>query len=79
MSATLMDTLENAEINLENAKRIGPAMLPMAQQQLHHAIVLLQKGYSLDDEVDPLPEKYGSIENVPDKGDATPAQARKGE
>ena len=67
MSVSIIEALQNAEINIENAKRLGPAILPLAQQQLHNAIVLLDKGYSIGDEVEPLLEKYGAVENVPEK------------
>ena len=67
MSVTIIEALENAEMNLENVKRIGLAILPMAQEQLHNAIVLLDKGYDIEDEVEPLLRQYGSVENVPDK------------
>jgi len=67
MSITIIEALENAEVNFENVKRIGLAILPMAQAQLHNAIVLLDKGYDIEDEVEPLLEEYGSVENVPDK------------
>ena len=67
MSVTVIEALENAEMNLENAKRIGLAILPLAQEQLHNAIVLLDKGYDINDEVEPLLEQYGSVESVPDK------------
>lgn len=67
MSVSIIEALQNAEINIENVKRIGPAILPLAQGQLHNAIVLLEKGYSIDDEVEPLLEQYGSVEDVPEK------------
>lgn len=67
MSVSIIEALQNAEINIENAKRIGPAILLLAQGQLHNAIVLLDKGYSIYDEVEPLLEKYGDVENVPEK------------
>jgi hypothetical protein len=64
MSVSIIEALQNAEINI---KRIGPAILPLAQGQLHNAITLLDKGYSIHDEVEPLLEKYGDVENVPEK------------
>jgi hypothetical protein len=66
MSVSIIETLQCAEINVGNALRGRiPMLLPMAQEQLHNAITLLDKGYSLYDEVEPLLEKYGSVENVP--------------
>jgi len=67
MAVTILEALQNAEMNLENVKRIGIAILPMAQSQLHNAIALLEKGYSIDDEVEPLLEKFGDVEYVPEK------------
>ena len=67
MSVTILEGLMNAECNIDNAKMLGMAILPLAKGQLHNAIVLLEKGYSIDDEVEPLLEKYGEVENVPEK------------
>ena len=39
----------------------------LAKDQLHNAIVLLDKGYDIYDEVEPLLEKYGKVEDVPKK------------
>ena len=63
MSVTIIEALQNAEINLNN----GPIGLMLAKGQLHNALTLLEKGYSIDDEVEPLLEEYGDVENVPDK------------
>jgi len=67
MSVTILEALQNAEMNFENVKRVGTGILPLAQEQLHNAVSLLEKGYSVEDEVEPLLEKYGSVEDVPDK------------
>jgi hypothetical protein len=66
MAVTIFEELQNANINLQNAKR-GMYLLPLAMTQLNNAVVLLEKGYDLYDEVEPLFEKYGSVENVPEK------------
>lgn len=63
MSVSILEALQNAEINLGN----GGFGLMLAKDQLHNAITLLEKGYSLDDEVEPLLEKYGDVESVPEK------------
>ena len=67
MSVTVIEALENAEINLTNFNRVGGAIIFIAQEQLHNAIVLLNKGYGIDDEVEPLLRQYVDVENVPDK------------
>jgi hypothetical protein len=67
MSVTILECLQNAEANLNNVKVMGIAILPMAQSQLHNAIELLDKGYDIYDEVEPLLEQFGDVENVPEK------------
>jgi len=61
-----MECLQNAKYNLDNAIKI-PALMPMVKEQLNNAVELLDKGYDIWDEVEPLLEKYGSVENVPEK------------
>jgi hypothetical protein len=66
MSVTILETLQNAKINLiENGetgigRRIGA-------EQVRNAVTLLEKGYGLDEDVEPLLEQYGSVFNVPNK------------
>lgn len=65
MSITIHECLQNAQYNLCDGKiamqhKIG-------KEQLNNAVTLLNKGYSLEDEVDPLLDQYGEVENVPDK------------
>ncbi len=64
MSVTILEALQNADYNLQHN---GAVTLPIAKNQLHNAVVLLEKGYTLDDEVEPLLEKYGDVESVPEK------------
>ena len=64
MSVTIIEGLMNAEMNIDNAGMLGMAILPMAKNQLHNARVLLEKGYSIDELVEPLLEKYDSVEAV---------------
>ena len=68
MSVTILEALQNAEINIGHYRQLGPAILPIAVGQLHNAIVLLDKGYGIYDEVEPLLEAHGDVENVPEKG-----------
>ena len=63
MAVTILEALQNANYNLSVNGSFG-AML--ANQQLKNAITLLEKGYSLNEEVEPLLEKYGTVEDVPD-------------
>jgi len=66
MSVTILEALRSAEYNL--TKNSGFARL-VGQRQLHNAIGLLEKGYFLYSEVEPLLEKYGDVEAVPDYED----------
>jgi hypothetical protein len=66
MATTILEALQNAEMNLENVKHIGTAILPIAQAQLHNAVTLLEKGYGIYEEIDPILDQYGTVENVPD-------------
>ena len=66
MSVSIMEALQNANHNLGNI-HIMPMLMPMVKEQLNNAVTLLDKGYDIWDEVEPLLEKYGSVENVPDK------------
>jgi hypothetical protein len=65
MAVTILEALQNVDYNLNQSMSF--VTLRLAQQQLHNAIVLLEKGYDADELVEPLLEKYGSVENVPDK------------
>lgn len=67
MSVTILEALQNANYNLDNIATIGTALVPMIKGQLNNAVVLLEKGYDLEDEVEPLLEKFGSVEDVPEK------------
>ena len=64
MSASILETLMNAEINLVN-NRMSSFAVELGEQQLSNAITLLKKGYGCHELVDPLLEKYGDVEAVP--------------
>jgi len=63
MSVSILEALQNAKINLNQNGVLG---VMLAKDQLHNAVTLLEKGYSVDDEVEPLLEKYGSADKAPD-------------
>lgn len=63
MSVSILEALMNADSNLQRQHPIG---ISLAKRQLHNAVVLLEKGYLLDEQVEPLLEQYGSVEEVPD-------------
>lgn len=64
MAVTILESLMNADFNLRHNEQIGKSF---AKMQLHNAVELLQKGYSIHDEVEPLLEEYGDVDKVPEK------------
>lgn len=66
MAVSILEALQNANYNLDNLVKM-PMLLPMVKSQLNNAIVLLKKGYGIWDEVEPLLEEFGDVENVPEK------------
>ena len=68
MAVSILEALQNANYNLDNLAKM-PMLLPMVKGQLNNAIVLLEKGYSIWEEVEPLLEEFGDVENVPEKSE----------
>jgi len=64
MSVSILEALQNADYNLTQKSEL--AMI-LAKEQLHNATVLLEKGYEIYEQVEPLLEKYGDVEKVPAK------------
>lgn len=64
MAVSILEVLQNAQHNLNNLQ-FFPTILPMIKEQLKNAVVLLEKGYDIYQEVEPLLEEYGDVENVP--------------
>ncbi|MEE9119401.1 MAG: hypothetical protein V3U02_12520 [Calditrichia bacterium] len=65
MSVTILEALQNADYNLnENSDLIFA--VDSGKRQLHNALELLLKGYSLETLVEPLLETFGSVEKVPE-------------
>jgi len=67
MAVTILEALENANYNIDNVAKLGMGLLPLVKEQLNNAVILLEKGYDLYEKVEPLLEKYGDVENVPEK------------
>jgi len=63
---TILEALQNAQFNFNSSRQI-PELYKIAKNQLDNAVALLEKGYDKEDEIDPLIEKYGNVNNVPDK------------
>ena len=56
MSVTILEALKNANHNFSNIPKIGMVLFPIVKEQLNNAVILLGKGYGLNDEVEPLLE-----------------------
>lgn len=67
MSVSILEVLQSANYNIDNIKVIGLDLLPVVKSQINNATILLEKGYGIWDEVEPLLEEYGDVENVPYK------------
>jgi hypothetical protein len=66
MPLSILETLQNADYNMSNNGTTGSTI---ASKQLHNAVVLLEKGYSIYDEITCLLEKHETVESVPEKND----------
>lgn len=64
MAVTILEALQNANYNLDNM-RVMPGLYPVVKSQLNNALVLLEKGWPIYQEVEPLLEEFGDVENVP--------------
>lgn len=60
--ATIIETLQNAEFNIRNNNML---VLNLALEQIRNARILLEKGYAPQEEIEPLLERFGSIDDVP--------------
>ena len=65
MAVTILEALQNANHNIDNIKFMGTALIPLVKNQLNNAVLLLEKGYPITQEVEPLLEEFGDVENVP--------------
>lgn len=61
-----LECLMNAEHNLKGGL---PFQAAIGREQLHNAVVLLEKGYGINDKVEELIEEYGVVEDVPEKAE----------
>lgn len=66
MAVSILEALQNANYNLDSMKRMGMGLFPMVKGQLNNAVVLLEKGYPIETEVEPLLDEYGVVEAVPE-------------
>lgn len=64
MSVSILEALAGADYNLQHNGLLG---LQIAKAQVHNATILLEKGYSIHEEIESLLEKYGTVEDVPEK------------
>jgi hypothetical protein len=64
VSASIYETLQNADRNLQSNTRIG---LSIGKRQLHNAVALLKTGYSLREQGSVLLDEYSVVDNALDK------------
>lgn len=79
MAETILEALQKADLKMKTVISLLPAYnlrrsnvgigLHFAKDQLHNAVTLLDKGYSLTVEVEPLLEEFSNVENVPEAED----------
>lgn len=63
--ATILEALQNAKHNIGVKK---PAIqIAIGIEQLNNAVTLLEKGYSLNDDVEEIMENFDNAEDVPEK------------
>ena len=67
MSVSILEALISAQYNLNNLPKVGMGLLPIIKEQLGNSITLLDKGYGIHEHVEPLLEKYGNADSVPEK------------
>ena len=65
MAVSILEALQNANYNLKNARI--QFQIEMAKDQLNNAVTLLEKGYDISEEVEPILEEFGDVESVPYK------------
>ena len=63
---TIFDALRSADYNLNNSGATISKQL--GRNQVHNVVVILDKGYDLYDDIDDLLDKFGTVEEVPEKG-----------
>lgn len=64
MAVTILETLQNAEVNL-TTNGLPQMAREFGKQQLYNAVTLLTKGYALDDIVEDILEEHGDLNHVP--------------
>lgn len=62
--ATILEALQNADYNISNNGAFG---IMIGKDQLHNAVTLLEKGYSIEDDVEDIIGPYERVEDVPEK------------
>ena len=65
MKLSILQSLQSANDNI--AWQSGSIGIKIARKQLNNAVILLEKGYPLDQDVNILIEIYLKVENVPEK------------
>lgn len=69
MSVTILEALQNARYNLIDNRGVGVAWT-IGKGQLDNAIILLEKGYSPHEDIDPILDEYPDVKLAPEKQSA---------
>lgn len=67
MAVSILEALMNAKYNICDSNT--GFQLQIGKEQLKNAVTLLEKGYSLEDEVETVLSGYEDVEDVPEKQD----------
>lgn len=65
MTVTILEALMNAKYNICESRSAIQAHV--GAEQLKNAVTLLEKGYSLEDQVETIIADYESVDDVPEK------------
>jgi hypothetical protein len=65
MSCSILEVLQNADYNI-NESKMG-FQTQIGKTQLHNAVELLNKGYTLEDDFDEVMGESEDVEKVPEK------------
>jgi len=67
--ATILEALQNAEVNIDNIPKLGILAASLAKSQLHNALSLLEKGFELDADIEEILDE-SEVDKVEDVANA---------
>lgn len=66
MSVSILEVLQNAKYNIIENKFV-PIARAIGEGQLKNAVILLEKGYGLEEDFDTVMNHHSKVEDVPEK------------